>query len=100
MAITAKELAKKMGLSETAISMALNNKPGVSTKTRQDVLKLAEQLGYDFSKIKNNDTNRTICVISYKTNNAILSYSPIFEELYDGINTDVNGNYFSINFGN
>ena len=31
MPITAKELAKKLKLSETAVSMALNNKPGVST---------------------------------------------------------------------
>lgn len=96
MAITAKELAKKMGLSETAISMALNNKPGVSTKTRQDVLRLAEQLGYDFSKLKTNNTTGTICVISYKTHNAILSYSPIFEELYDGIKTESIHNNFKV----
>lgn len=31
MSITAKELAKKLELSETAVSMALNNKSGVST---------------------------------------------------------------------
>lgn len=95
MAITAKELANKIGLSETAISMALNNKPGVSTQTRQKVLKLAEQCGYDFSKLKNkNNTSGTICVVSYKTHNAILSYSPIFEELYDGIKTEsINHNY-------
>ena len=30
MSITAKELAKQLNLSEAAISMALNNKPGVS----------------------------------------------------------------------
>ena len=35
MSITAKELAQKLGLSQTAVSMALNNKPGVSTETRR-----------------------------------------------------------------
>ena len=45
MAITAKELAKKLNLSATAVSMALNNKPGVSTATRDQVIKAAEKIG-------------------------------------------------------
>ena len=84
MAITAKELAKKLGLSETAVSMALNNKPGVSTQTRQEVIRLAEAYGYDFTKIKKSkNPNGSIYIISYKAHNAILSYSPIFDELFD-----------------
>ena len=34
MGITAKELAARLNLSATAVSMALNGKPGVSTETR------------------------------------------------------------------
>ena len=34
MSITAKELAKQLGLSPSAVSIALNNKPGISTETR------------------------------------------------------------------
>ena len=33
MGITAKELAARLNLSATAVSMALNGKPGVSTET-------------------------------------------------------------------
>ena len=51
MSITAKELAQKLNLSTAAVSMALNNKPGVSTKTRKLVIKTAEQYGYDFTRI-------------------------------------------------
>lgn len=51
MSITAKELAQKLGLSQTAVSMALNNKPGVSTKTRHTVVEAAEKYGYDFTKL-------------------------------------------------
>ena len=50
MAITAKELAKELGLSQAAVSMALNNKPGVSTATRRQVIEGAQRLGYDFSR--------------------------------------------------
>ena len=43
MSITAKELAQKLGLSQTAVSMALNNKPGVSTETRRMIIEAAEK---------------------------------------------------------
>ena len=45
MSITAKELAEKLNLSQTAVSMALNNKPGVSTETRRMVIETAEKYG-------------------------------------------------------
>ena len=51
MPITAKELAKKLKLSQTAVSMALNNKPGVSTETRRMVVEAAEKYGYDFTRL-------------------------------------------------
>ena len=50
MGITAKELAKLLNLSEAAVSLALNNRPGVSTQTRKRVWDAAQELGYDFSR--------------------------------------------------
>ena len=52
MAVTAKQIADQLGISAAAVSLALNNRRGVSEKTRQLVLSTAEALGYDFSKIK------------------------------------------------
>ena len=46
MPITAKELAKKLKLSQTAVSMALNNKPGVSTETRRMVVEDRRRNGF------------------------------------------------------
>ena len=43
--VRAKELAEKLNLSQTAVSMALNNKPGVSTETRRMVIETAEKYG-------------------------------------------------------
>ena len=45
MGITAKELAARLNLSATAVSMALNGKPGVSTETRALVIREAEKAG-------------------------------------------------------
>ena len=97
MTITAKELAQKMGISATAVSMALNNKPGVSTQTRAEVIRLAEEYGYDFTKIKKNSSpNGSIYIISYKTHNAILAYAPIFNELFDGIKMECHKRNFKV----
>ena len=48
MSVTAKELASLLNLSEAAVSMALNGKPGVSTATRKKVVETAEKYGYDY----------------------------------------------------
>lgn len=70
MAVTAKELAKKLGLSEAAVSMALNGKPGVSTATRKKVIDAAKTNGYDFTRrnvpAEPAVSNGTIYFIIYK----------------------------------
>lgn len=97
MGITAKELAKKLNLSATAVSMALNNKPGVSTQTRALVLSEAEKSGYDFTKLsmKNNKEGEIYCII-YRAHNAILNYAPIFSELTDGIEQECRQNGYQL----
>lgn len=94
MTITAKELAKQLGLSPAAISMALNNKPGVSTETRSRVVRAAEAAGYDFSKhsIRKTHQGEIYCIV-YRANNAILNYSPIFTELTDGMEQECRKNH-------
>ena len=89
MTITAKELAQKLHLSATAVSMALNDKPGVSTSTRQMVKRAAEEAGFDFSKLKHSEHDGVIYFISYRTHNAILSYTPIFDKIFEGIKTEL-----------
>ena len=42
MAVTAKELAKRLGISATAVALALNNTPGDSPQTRAIIIKAAE----------------------------------------------------------
>ncbi|HFE64522.1 MAG TPA: LacI family transcriptional regulator [Caldithrix sp.] len=44
--VTAKEVAKALGISTMTVSRALNNRPNVDPKTRQKVLETAQKLGY------------------------------------------------------
>ena len=50
MSVTARDIARELGLSPAAVSMALNNRPGVSAATRKLVYDTAEKLGYDLSR--------------------------------------------------
>lgn len=90
MTITAKELARKLNLSAAAVSMALNNKPGVSTATRKLVMDAAVQYGYDFSRIseKHNVTGNIYFVL-YKKHGAVVADTPFFSELSDGIKVKI-----------
>ena len=61
-------LATFLGLSESAVSLALNNKPGVSSETRKRVFEAAKAQGYDFSRkgITRYIRKGTICFAIYK----------------------------------
>ena len=64
--ITAKELAKKLNISPSAVSLAINGKPGVSEKTRTLVLETAMQMGYTKAAPTGSfHTGKTICYIRY-----------------------------------
>ena len=88
MSVTAKQLAALLGLSESAISLALNNRPGVSTETRKRVLAAAQEQGYDFSRksISGSGKHGTICFAVYKKSGAVVDDTPFFSSLTDGVN--------------
>ncbi len=88
MAITAKQLAQTLGLSEAAVSMALNNKPGVSTETKKLVLAKAAELGFDFSKLKDahqHSEEKRILYVIFKRHGAVVGDTPFFADLLQGI---------------
>lgn len=102
MAVTAKELSKILNLSEAAVSMALNHKPGVSTATRKRVLDTARELGYDFSKINEKNAvpqsmNGTVQFILYKRHGAVVADTPFFSQLSEGINLGCKQNHYYLN---
>ena len=88
MSITAKELATKLHLSEAAVSLALNDKPGVSRATRQRVIDAAREYGFDFTRkgIAAMGKKGTICFAICKKSGAVVSDTPFFSVLTDGIN--------------
>lgn len=66
--VTMKQLADRLGISINAVSLALNNKEGVSEKTRRQILQLADETGYLEQTNKYNKTfsSKNICVLIRK----------------------------------
>lgn len=66
--VTMKQLADKLGISVNAVSLALNDREGVSESTRRQVLKLANETGYLEQSNKYNKTfsSKNICVLVRK----------------------------------
>lgn len=62
--ITAKEIAKRLGLSTASVSVALNGKPGVSPATRQRILAAAAEMGYAPLKSAASDA-KLLCFLIY-----------------------------------
>lgn len=87
MSITAKELAEKLGLSAAAVSMALNNKPGVSESTRDRVLKAAKKYGFDFSRQRLPEETKkgSIAFLMYRRHGAVVGDTLFFSSLSEGI---------------
>lgn len=92
MAITAKALAEMLGLSESAVSLALNNKPGVSRETRKRVIDAAGKHGFDFSKRNYSSQKKgTVCFAVYKRSGAVVNDTPFFSSLTDGVSAACRG---------
>ena len=63
--VTMKDIAGRLGLSINAVSLALNDRNGVSEETRRTVLNAADEMGYldQTAKYVQTYSNRNICVL-------------------------------------
>ena len=88
MATKAKDIAKILGISTSTVSLVLNNKGGISEETRRKVLDTAAKLG--FEKRKSQDQREKtpgIQFVIYKKHGNVVSDTPFFSELSEGIST-------------
>lgn len=70
--MTHKEMAKKLGISPSTLSLIINHKPGISDNTRKRVLKELSDMGYDsLSKIRPS-SSKNICFAIYRKDGSIL----------------------------
>lgn len=66
--VTMKQIAEKLNISINAVSLALNNRVGVSEETRKKILRIADEMGYLDQSDRYNQTfsSKNICVLMRK----------------------------------
>jgi DNA-binding LacI/PurR family transcriptional regulator len=98
------EIAKLANVSKSAVSLALNGKNGVSQKTRDKVLKIAEEHGYIPRPIVKAEqylqTNTKILRFVAATNSGIVTEQyeslPFFMELINNIDNQIGSSGYSL----
>lgn len=76
------DIANKVGVSPATVSNALNNRKGVSEETKQKIVRVAKELEY----YKESDKRqKTIRFVIYKKHGLIVSDTPFFSSLIEGI---------------
>lgn len=91
MKIKLSDIAKRMGISTAAVSMAVNNKPGVSDETRQEVLRIAEEMGYRHRRpvtiVKDEEPlpKRFIKLLRIRKHGLVVMETAFFSALIEGI---------------
>ena len=84
MAVTAKDVAQRLGVSPAAVSLALRGRPGVSEGTRERILETARQMGYPMEG-RTPDKSGMLQMVIYKRHGKVFSDTPFFEQLTEGV---------------
>ena len=97
MSLKIEDIAKKAGVSKTAVSFALNDKPGISNETKEKILNIVREYGYmPKSLVKSNGVSleyKTILLLSCsrtEITSVDFSTKPFYAELIRGIEKRVN----------
>ena len=87
MRITIRDIAEKTGVSVAAVSLAINNKPGVGDETRKNIIRVAEELGYEFPRNDTQESNLTVRFLKISRHGHTVNKSHNFfiDAYFDGI---------------
>ncbi len=92
--MNAKDIAKQLGLSPSTVSMVLNNKPGISAKTRQRILEAIAESGYKPTKNQSQKSAcavKTISFLIFKRDVQVkIEDSQFFSKVIEGLETEAN----------
>lgn len=93
MKITMQDIAKVAGVSPGTVSNALNDRSGVGKDVKKKILEIAEKMGYDKS---NRDESKVIRFIIFKKHGYVVSDTPFFSGLIEGIERECRSEGFEV----
>lgn len=94
----AKDIAKELGVSTAAISLAINNKPGISEKKRLEIIDKIKEMGCDHLLKEDTTEKGSIGLVIYKTVHRVIEEFPFFSYLVEHINLTLQKNGYTMNF--
>jgi LacI family transcriptional regulator len=95
MKIRLKDIAETANVSVATVSLALNNKKGVSEEKREEIVNIARQLGYDFEQNLEEQAN-IIRFVIYKRHGYVVSDTPFFSNLIEGLQRECRENDYEM----
>lgn len=84
--MTAKEIAARLNISPSAVSLALNGRKGVSEETRAQILALAQEYGLQRPRQRNVPTG-SIALVVFRRYNWICNENNFFSSMIESIGT-------------
>ncbi|CUH95299.1 hypothetical protein P22_1369 [Propionispora sp. 2/2-37] len=81
------DIATMAGVSPATVSNALNGRKGVREETKQKILKIAKEFGYN-KEMNMANGQRTIRFVIYKKHGVVVSDTPFFASLIEGIENE------------
>ncbi len=96
-----KEVATAAGVSVSTVSLVVNNKPGISEATRKKVFQAMQEVGYQmpYSLLgngKRKNSLRSIQLILYKKHGNVVSDTPFFAKLLEGVEMEAKKRGFGL----
>ncbi len=95
MKIRLKDIADSANVSVATVSLALNNKKGVSEEKREEIITIARNLGYNFEQ-QIDDQSNAIRFVIYKRHGYVVSDTPFFSNLIEGIQRECRENEYEM----
>ncbi len=96
--MTGKKLAEIIGVSESTISMVINNKPGISKKRRAEILEKIEKLNCDDILKKKVTLDHNIGFVVYKRHGEVVSKAPFSQLLIESISSALKESGYNLLF--
>lgn len=93
MSVTIKDIAKKANISYPSVSRALSGKPGVSSKTREKVLKIAKEMNYQPNALARSLVQNRTATIGLIIPDIL---NPYFPEIAKGVEDEAHSRGLSV----
>ncbi len=89
MKITIKDIAQQAEVSVSAVSLALNDKPGVSRETKERILAIAQEMGYEFTARDTSGAEAVVRLLKIQRHGHTInaSHNIFIDDYIDGINS-------------